>query len=314
MTVGQNNQPETWPPGVSEEAFARDVPLAPMTWFRVGGPAKYFCRPKTIGELSKLLSRLPRHVPHIPIGVGSNILVRDGGVDGVLIRLGGEFTRIKVEADYRIRAGAAALDVAVAREAGRHDIGGLEFLRGIPGTIGGALRMNAGAYGRETKDVLIEAAAIDRTGTLHRLGVDDLDYGYRTCGADPDLVFVEAVFQGSPGVSADIVAKMDEITKARESTQPIKSRTGGSTFKNPPFEESKGRRAWELIDEAGCRGLRVGGAQVSEQHCNFLINLGEATAEDLENLGEQVRQRVLDTTSVELQWEIKRLGQGASNG
>ncbi len=286
-----------------------NFPLAPVTWFRVGGLAQIMFRPKTIPELVQFVQAIPSELSRVPVGVGSNLLVRDGGIPGVVIRLAGDFASIELQTGNRVRAGAAALDVAVARFAAKGGIAGLEFLRGIPGTIGGALRMNAGAYGRETKDVLVEATAIDRFGGVHRLSLSDLKYSYRHSGADADLIFVEAVLQGEPGDADEIAQRMNDITDAREASQPVKSRTGGSTFKNPPADQSGGRRAWELIDEAGCRGLTVGDAQVSEQHCNFLINLGNASSKDLETLGEEVRQRVKDKTGVALEWEIKRLGQ-----
>lgn len=309
MSVSVRNSPDDWLPDHLSSRLDVNVPLAPITWFRVGGPAKFLFKPRTVSELCDFIKCLPRDMPYTTLGVGSNVLIRDGGFDGVVIRLAGDFTKIEIEDDNGVRVGAAALDVAVARLAAKHCVAGLEFLRGIPGTIGGALRMNAGAYGREIKDVLVEATAVGRDGDLRRLTLSDLNYGYRSSGADEDLVFVGAVLRGTRGAQEEIRDKMDQITEARETSQPIRSRTGGSTFKNPPVDESAGRRAWELIDEAGCRGLRNGGAQVSEQHCNFLINHGDATAKDLEELGETVRRKVLEETSIYLDWEIKRLGQ-----
>jgi UDP-N-acetylmuramate dehydrogenase len=220
----------------------------------------------------------------------------------VVVRLGRGFGDIRVDGT-RIVAGAAVPDVRVARTAQEAGIAGLSFLRGIPGAVGGALRMNGGAYGRETKDALVSVRAVDRAGQVHVLSNAQMHYSYRHCGAPEDFIFTEATFQGAPGERAAISAEMEKITESREATQPIKSRTGGSTFKNPP-----GRRAWELIDAAGCRGLIVGGAQVSELHCNFLINLGSATAADIEALGETVRRRVKESSGVELEWEIKRIG------
>ncbi len=308
MNALPDNVNVSWIPSSLKDRVDIDSPLAPITWFRVGGPASILFRPKTVEELRDLVHAIPSDVPHTSLGVGSNVLIRDGGIEGVVIRLSGDFARVSSEADYRVRAGAAALDVGVARFAAKNGIAGLEFLRGIPGTIGGALRMNAGAYEREIKDVLVEATAMDRAGSLHRLGLDDLQYSYRSSGADPDLIFVEALLQGEPGDPKLIAERMDQITEARESSQPVRSRTGGSTFKNPSAEISDGRRAWQLIDEAGCRGLKIGGAQVSEQHCNFLINLGDASSKDLETLGETVRKSVLEKTSVALEWEIKRIG------
>ena len=276
--------------------------LAELTWFRVGGPAQVLFMPEDEADLAYFLGTLPADVPVTVVGLGSNLIVRDGGVPGVVVRLGRGFNEVAIEGN-RIRAGTAVPDVKVARAAQEAGLAGLSFMRGIPGAIGGALRMNGGAYKGETKDVLIEARAVDRQGRIHTLTNADMHYTYRHCGAPEDFVFTEAVFQGRPGDRADIAAEMDKITESREATQPIKSRTGGSTFKNPP-----GGKAWQLIDAAGCRGLVVGGAQVSELHCNFLINLGTATAADIETLGETVRKRVKDQSGVELEWEIKRIG------
>jgi len=255
-------------------------------------------------DLASFLAGCPGDVPLTVIGVGSNLLVRDGGVRGVVIRLGRGFMNVDVEAGHKVRAGAAALDVAVAKAAAEAGVAGLEFLRGIPGTIGGALKMNGGAYGGETKDALIEAVALDRNGKRHVFANKDMGFSYRHSGVPDDMIFVEAVFQGSAGVSAEILARMDEITTSREASQPIRTKTGGSTFKNP-----EGRKAWQLVDEAGCRGLRRGGAQVSEQHCNFLVNTGDATARDLEELGEEVRARVRAASGITLEWEIRRIGE-----
>jgi len=277
-------------------------PLAPLTWFRVGGPAQVLFMPEDEADLAYVLSELPSDVPVIVVGFGSNLIVRDGGVPGVVIRLGRGFSDIKVEGE-RIRAGTAVPDVRVARAAQEAGLAGLAFLRGIPGAIGGALRMNGGAYGRETKDALIEARGVDRGGKVRVFVNGDMHYTYRHCGAPEDVIFTEALFQGTPGDAVAIAAEMDKITESREATQPIKSRTGGSTFKNPP-----GHKAWQLVDAAGCRGLVVGDAQVSELHCNFLINRGNATAVDIETLGETVRKRVKETSGMELEWEIKRIG------
>jgi UDP-N-acetylmuramate dehydrogenase len=281
-------------------------PLAELTWFRVGGPAQVLFSPQDTEDLAALLAQLPAEVPVTVIGLGSNLIVRDGGVAGVVIRLGRGFGEIAVEDGYRVRAGTVVPDVKVARAAQEAAIAGLSFLRGIPGSIGGALRMNGGAYGGETKDVLVEARGVDRAGRIVTFTNADMHYTYRHCGAPEDVIFAEAVFQGAPGDPAVIAAEMDKITESREATQPIKSRTGGSTFKNPP-----GHRAWQLIDAAGCRGLQIGGAQVSPMHCNFLINLGGATAADIETLGETVRARVKETSGVVLDWEIKRIGVAA---
>jgi len=277
--------------------------LAELTWFRVGGPAQVLFMPEDEADLADFLAHLPAAIPVVVIGLGSNLIVRDGGVPGVVIRLGRGFGEVKVEEGSRIRAGTAAPDVKVSRAAQEAAIAGLAFFRGIPGAVGGALRMNGGAYGRETKDALIEARGVDRGGRLRAFSNGDMHYSYRHCGAPDDIVFTQALFQGAPGDPAAIAAEMEKITESREATQPIKSRTGGSTFKNPP-----GHKAWQLIDAAGCRGLKVGDAQVSEMHCNFLINLGSATAADIETLGETVRRRVKENSGVELEWEIKRIG------
>lgn len=278
-------------------------PLADLTWFRVGGPAQVLFTPEDENDLAYFLQNLPHDIPVIVIGLGSNLIVRDGGVPGIVIRLGRGFSDIKVEEGARIRVGTAVPDVKVARAAQEAGIAGLSFLRGIPGGIGGALRMNGGAYGRETKDALIEARGVDRAGKVHVFKNGDMHYTYRHCGAPEDVIFTQALFQGEVGDRAVIAAEMEKITEAREATQPIKSRTGGSTFKNPD-----GHKAWQLIDAAGCRGLVVGDAQVSELHCNFLINRGNATAHDIETLGETVRRRVKETSGVTLDWEIKRIG------
>ena len=276
--------------------------LAELTWFRVGGSAQVLFMPEDEADLSAFLANLPGETPVTVIGLGSNLIVRDGGVPGVTIRLGRGFGEVTIEG-LNIRAGAAVPDVKVARAAQDAGIAGLSFMRGIPGGVGGALRMNGGAYGGETKDTLVEARAVDRTGRIHVLSNADMDYTYRHCGVPADYIFTQALYRGSRGDPAIIAAEMDKITESREATQPIKSRTGGSTFKNPP-----GRKAWQLIDAAGCRGLQVGNAQVSEMHCNFLINLGDAAAADIEALGETVRRRVKETSGVDLEWEIERIG------
>jgi UDP-N-acetylmuramate dehydrogenase len=277
--------------------------LADLTWFRVGGPAEILFMPEDEADLAYFLAHLPDAIPLTVIGLGSNLIVRDGGVPGVVIRLGRGFNAVTIEPGERVRAGAAVPDLKVARAAQEAGIAGLAFLRGIPGAIGGALRMNGGAYGREIKDALIEARGIDRQGRPQVLGLADMHYAYRHCGAPDDIIFTQALFQGTPGDRSAIAAEMDEITQSREGTQPVKSRTGGSTFKNPP-----GKKAWELIDAAGCRGLKIGDAQVSILHCNFLINLGAATAAEIETLGETVRARVKQSSGIDLEWEIKRIG------
>ena len=280
--------------------------LKDLTWFRAGGPADVLFWPADTDDLATFLKGTPAGVPITVVGVGSNLLVRDGGIAGVVVRLGRGFAHVSADPTHRVRAGAAALDVGVAKGALDAGLAGLEFMRGIPGSVGGGLRMNAGAYGREFKDVLVEAIALDRSGERIKFSNGQMGFTYRHSSAPADVFFVEAVFQGAPGERVAIEARMNEITEARSATQPIKSRTGGSTFKNPP-----GHKAWQLIDAAGCRGLIVGGAQVSELHCNFLINLGTATAADIENLGETVRKRVKDNSGVDLDWEIKRIGVAA---
>ncbi len=282
-----------------------DVPLAPFTWLRVGGAAEALFIPKDEADLAHFLSSTPDDIPVQILGVASNTLVRDGGVKGVVIRLGPAFGNVSTDG-LRVTAGAAVLDKTVAKKAATAGIAGLEFYAGVPGTIGGALRMNAGCYGSETKDILQSVVAIDRTGRRQLMSLEDMQYSYRHCGAAKDLIFTEAVFEGTPDTPSAILARMDDITAKREGSQPIREKTGGSTFKNP-----EGHSSWKLIDEAGCRGLRVGGAQMSEQHCNFMINADSATAEDLEKLGETVRARVLETQGVELQWEVRRIGERA---
>ena len=276
--------------------------LAELAWFRVGGPAQAFFMPEDENDLAYFLRNLSAAIPVTVIGAGSNLIVRDGGVPGVTIRLGRGFNDVTVEAEIRIRAGTAILDVMVAREAQKAGIAGLAFLSGIPGSIGGALRMNGGAYGGETKDILVEARGVDRQGKVRTYSNPDMGFSYRHCGVADDVIFTQALLQGRPGDPAQIAAEMAAIKQKREASQP-RNRTGGSTFKNPP-----GHSAWKLVDEAGCRGLTVGGAQVSTLHSNFLINLGNATAADIETLGETVRERVKAHSSVELEWEIKRIG------
>jgi len=278
------------------------APLAGITWFRVGGPAEVMFRPADLEDLQHFLSGLPADVPVTVIGVGSNLLVRDGGVPGVVLRLGRSFAEIRIGPGH-IRAGAAALDLNIARTAAEAGIAGLEFLSGIPGTMGGALRMNAGAYGHELVDVVTTAEAVDRQGKLHRLTKGDLGLTYRHSSVPEDWIFTGAELAGGLGATDAILARLAEIQAARETTQPIRSRTGGSTFANPP-----GQKAWELIDRAGCRGLTLGGAMVSEKHCNFLINTGQATAAEIESLGETLRRRVREATGIELRWEIRRIG------
>lgn len=277
--------------------------LADITWFRVGGPAQVLFTPADEADLAYFLRNAPADLNVCVIGLGSNLLVRDGGVPGVVIRLARGFGDIEVEDGHRLRVGTAVPDVKAARAAAEAGIAGLAFYRGIPGSVGGALRMNAGAHGRETKDVLIEARAVDRAGNIHELSHADMGFTYRHCSVPEDWIFTQALFHGSPGDPETISKEMDEVAEYREKNQPIKERTGGSTFKNPP-----GKSAWKLVDAAGCRGLRVGGAKVSDMHCNFLINDQQASGEDVERLGETVRARVKAHSGVTLEWEIIRLG------
>ena len=282
--------------------YAMGAALKDLVWFRAGGAAEVLFRPADADDLATFMAAKDSDTRVSVIGVGSNLLVRDGGIPGVVVRLPGAFGRVTADGT-RIRAGAAALDAAVARTAADAGIAGLEFLRGVPGTVGGALRMNAGCYGREIKDIFVEATAIDRVGNKVVLNADDMGFVYRKSAAPDDLIFVEAVFEGTSDTPDAIRTRMNALVEQREMTQPVKSKTGGSTFKNPP-----GHKAWQLIDEAGCRGLMRGAAQVSEKHCNFLINTGDAKAADIEGLGEEVRARVKDKSGVTLEWEIKRVG------
>jgi len=283
-----------------------NAPLSGITWFRVGGPAEVMFRPADRDDLLEFLAAKPADVPVTVLGVASNVLIRDGGLPGVTLRLGRGFADIAADGSD-ILCGAAALDLNVATAAKLAGIAGLEFLSGVPGTIGGAVRMNAGAYGKETKDVLVWAEAADAAGKVHRLSNAELKFEYRRSALPEDWICLGARLAGVSGDPAAIDARMKEIQDQRADSQPIRSRTGGSTFKNPQGAPG-GHKAWQLIDAAGCRGLTVGGAMVSEKHCNFLINTGAATAADLENLGEEVRRRVKANSGVELEWEIKRLG------
>jgi len=282
-----------------------DAPLAAITWFRVGGPAEVMFRPADADDLAEFLAKKPPEVPVTVIGVASNLLVRDGGVGGVVVRLGRGFTAIEISGT-RVTAGAAVLDLNVAIACRAAGVGGLEFLSGIPGTIGGALRMNAGAYGREIKDVLESASALDGAGARHQLSLAEMGLGYRHCGVPEDWIFTGATLRGVEADRDAIQLRMAEIQSEREASQPIRARTGGSTFANP-----RGHKAWELIDRAGCRGLARGGAMVSEKHTNFLINTGTATAADIEGLAEEVRRRVFEKFGVTLEWEIRRIGRPA---
>ncbi|WP_333586975.1 UDP-N-acetylmuramate dehydrogenase [Phenylobacterium sp.] len=280
-----------------------DEPLAPFTWFRVGGAADVLFLPADAQDLADFLKALPPEVPVTVLGVGSNVIVRDGGVEGVVIRLAGRaFGQVSVEGT-RITAGAAALDAAVARAAAKAGLAGLEFYAGIPGSVGGALTMNAGCYGSETKDVLLSAWGIDRTGARRDFVLADFGYTYRHSAAPTDIIWIEATYEGRPDAPEAVQARMDEITARREQSQPIREKTGGSTFKNP-----EGHSSWKLVDAAGWRGKPHGGAMFSPLHANFMINTGEATAADLEGLGEAVRADVKANTGIELHWEIKRIG------
>jgi UDP-N-acetylmuramate dehydrogenase len=277
--------------------------LADFIWFRTGGPAEWLVKPKDVDDLSRFLAALDPNLPVLPVGVGSNLIVRDGGVPGVVVRLPKAMAAVAVEPGNRVRAGGGAMGITVASKARDSGIAGLEFLRGIPGTAGGAVRMNAGAYGREVADILVEATLVLRDGSVETWDKERFGYTYRHSEVPEGAVVVEALFEGVPGERSAIGAEMDRIAAEREASQPLRSRTGGSTFKNPP-----GTKAWKLIDEAGCRGLTIGDAQVSEKHCNFLLNLGNASAADIEALGEEVRRRVLDRSGVTLEWEIQRVG------
>lgn len=290
-------------------AFARftdrlreNADLSRTNWFRVGGNAHYLFRPESAADLAEFFALLPASEKVTVLGVGSNIIIRDGGIDGVVIKLGRGFNNVSHSGET-IEAGGAVLDLNVAAYACEHGIAGLEFLSGIPGTVGGAVRMNAGAYGSDVSQVLVKAEIVERSGTIRQLAAAELGFVYRNSALPEGAVVTRAWFKGQPGDKDAIAAQLKDIATAREETQPIRSRTGGSTFKNP-----EGHKAWELIDKAGCRGLTLGGAQVSEKHCNFLINTGNATAAELEALGEEVRKRVKEKTGITLEWEIKRIG------
>ena len=280
----------------------REAPLKELVWFRAGGPAEILFRPADVGDLAGFLAARPAELRIQVIGVGSNLLIRDGGFPGAVVRLPASFGKIETDGT-RLRVGAAALDANVAKAAADAGIAGMEFLRGVPGTVGGALRMNAGCYGREIADIFVDATALDGAGNKVTLAKADMDFTYRHTAAPDDLIFVEAVFEGTRDTPEAIKARMEELVANREASQPIRAKTGGSTFKNPP-----GQKAWQLIEKAGCRGLMQGAAQVSEKHCNFLINTSDASAADIEALGEEVRRRVSQSQGVALEWEIKRMG------
>ena len=280
-----------------------NAPLAPLVWFKSGGRAEWLFEPKDETDLVDFLHELDPAIPLMALGLGSNLIVRDGGVPGVVVRLGKAFARIEQLGDTALRCGGGASGILVSSTARDAGIAGLEFLRGIPGTVGGFVRMNGGAYGREVRDVLVSAKLALRSGELIEWPLDRLGYTYRHSDVPEGAVVVEATFRGTLGEPEVIGAEMDAIARAREESQPLRSRTGGSTFKNPP-----GHKAWALVDAAGCRGLRQGYAQVSEKHCNFLLNLGSATSADIEALGEEVRRRVRAKTNIMLEWEIQRVG------
>ena len=280
-----------------------NAPLAPLVWFKAGGAAEWLFEPRDVADLQGFLRDLDPAVPVMALGLGSNLIVRDGGVPGVVVRLGKAFARVSKSADLTLDCGGGASGILVSSTARDNGIAGLEFLRSIPGTVGGFVRMNGGAYGGEVKDILVDCDVVLRDGTLVTLPVEGLHYTYRHSELPEGAIVVAARFRGHPGQSDDIQAEMDRISASREASQPLRSKTGGSTFKNPP-----GHKAWQLVDAAGCRGLTIGGAQVSEKHTNFLLNLGEATSADIEGLGEEVRRRVKANSGVELEWEIQRVG------
>lgn len=291
--------------------LTENAAIGHMTWFGVGGPAEVLFKPADREDLAAFIAACPHDVPITVLGVASNLIIRDGGIPGVVIRMGREFAGIEAEGTS-VTAGSAALDINVALTAAKHGIEGMEFLSGIPGTVGGALRMNAGAYGGETKDILRHADVLFRDGSIKTLSGSDMGLSYRHNDLPEDVIFLGAVFDGRAGDQAQIEARMDDIKRKRSETQPIKTKTGGSTFANPPLpadaDASEAKKAWQLIDAAGCRGLKIGGAQISELHCNFMLNTGGATAADIERLGEEVRKRVAATSGIMLRWEIKRIG------
>jgi len=291
------------PKGQVRGKLTQDAPLSPLVWFKSGGVADWLFEPADLADLSKFLGELGGRMPVMPLGLGSNLIIRDGGVPGVVVRLGKPFAQVEQEDEVTLRCGGGASGIRVASAARDAGIAGLEFLRGIPGTVGGFVRMNGGAYAREVADILIDCDVILRGGGLVTLPVEDLGYSYRHSVLPDGAIVVSARFRGTPGDPAEIGAEMDRIAAAREESQPLRSKTGGSTFKNPD-----GKKAWQLVDAAGCRGLTMGGAQVSEKHTNFLINTGDATSAEIEGLGEEVRRRVSESQGVDLEWEIQRVG------
>ncbi len=307
LVANTSPEPRAWSPDPYFVSRLRaNADLSKTNWFRVGGVAQWLFKPESAEDLADFFRELPSHVPVCVLGVGSNIIIRDGGIDGVVIKLGRGFTQQRIvesSSHTAIEVGAACLDVHVAQFACEHSIAKMEFLCGVPGTIGGAVAMNAGAYGAEMKDILVRARVVLRSGEIREISASDLGFSYRKSNLPEGAIVVGCVLRGEQGDQKVIAARMQEIQSAREDTQPIRSRTGGSTFKNPP-----GHKAWELIDRAGCRGLAIGGAQVSDKHCNFLINNGSATAADLEQLGDEVIRRVREATGITLEWEIRRVG------
>ena len=288
---------------VPQGKLTPNAPLAPLVWFKSGGAAEWLFEPKDVVDLQTFLRALDPAVPVMALGLGSNLIVRDGGVPGVVVRLGKAFAKVSTCADLTLDCGAGASGILVSSTARDNGIAGLEFLRSIPGTVGGFVRMNGGAYGGEVKDILVDCDVVLRDGSLHTLPVAELRYTYRHSQLPEGAIVVAARFKGRAGDPAAIQAEMDRISASREASQPLRSKTGGSTFKNP-----EGHKAWQLVDEAGCRGLTLGGAQVSEKHCNFLLNLGHATSADIEGLGDEVRRRVKEKSGVALEWEIQRVG------
>lgn len=285
-----------------------DAPLAPLVWFKAGGTAQWLFEPADVEDLATFLADLDPALPVLGLGLGSNLIVRDGGVAGVVVRLGKPFAKVERVDEATVRCGGGASGILVSSTARDAGIAGLEFLRSIPGTVGGFVRMNGGAYGREVKDILVDCDVVLRSGERRTLALPDLGYTYRHSELPEGSIVVSATFRGHAGDPAAIQAEMDRIAAEREAAQPLRSKTGGSTFKNPP-----GTKAWKLVDEAGCRGLTIGDAQVSEKHCNFLLNLGSATAADIEGLGEEVRRRVREHAGIELEWEIQRVGTKVRN-
>lgn len=290
-------------PAPPQSRLTQNAPLAPLVWFKSGGKAAFLFEPATVEDLANFLAKLDRSVPVLPLGLGSNLIVRDGGFPGVVVRLGKPFAKVAAVDATTLRCGGGASGILVSSSARDAGIAGVEFLRSIPGTVGGFVRMNGGAYGGETSDILVECEVVLRSGERRTLAAAELNYTYRHSDLPEGAIVVSATFRGEPGEPAAIQAEMDRIAAAREASQPLRSKTGGSTFKNPP-----GHKAWQLVDEAGCRGLKRGDAQVSEKHTNFLLNLGNATSADIEALGEDVRRRVKETSGVTLEWEIQRVG------